>query len=378
MEHLSEQVNHLTKKTIAMEDLRQMKDEQEIDPWTQPSQPFPDEEEDSYFSNSEDKTAQNEIKEIGTQTEKSPDFFPTEKFITKRKKVRYTATRIKYSPTRVKSRNFLLNISYNSINKADFYNENFTLDVFILLVKNLNPFSLLRKISDKFKREMIYMFWRECVQPAFYRFICQEENFKYLNGRDVSQPGVLEIVGKFVDQDKNNLRLLQQCLANYKDIFQYVYSCTFPEIYTMSEKRGIDMKINFYILFKSYRDKAIMKQQLLAKQTENYKSAEHRDEHECEQKPLLKFNEFNDEEEKEIKEMQRKKNKKRKATAAVDDAERQAKLQKKAENKKEKEKAMWKKLDELNKGFKDIKKKERAEEKKMSTTIIHYFFIKCK
>ena len=189
---------------------------------------------------------------------------------------------------------------------------------------------------------------------------------------------MLEIVGKFVDQDKNNLRLLQQCLANYKDIFQNVYSCTFPEIYTMSEKRGIDMKINFYILFKSYRDKAIMKQQLLAKQTENYKSAEHRDEHECEQKPLLKFNEFNDEEEKEIKEMQRKKNKKRKATAAVDNAERQAKLQKKAENKKEKEKAMWKKLDELNKGFKDIKEKERAEEKKMSTTIIHYFFIKCK
>ena len=93
-----------------------------------------------------------------TQTEKSPDFFPTEKSITKRKNVRYTATRIKYSPTRVKSRNFLLNISYNSINKADFYNENFILDVFILLVKNLNPFSLQRKISDKFKREMIYMF----------------------------------------------------------------------------------------------------------------------------------------------------------------------------------------------------------------------------
>ena len=122
-----------------------------------------------------------------------------------------------------------------------------------------------------------------------------EENFKYLNGRDVSQTGVLEIVGKFVDQDKNSLRLLQQCLANYKDIFQNVYSSTFPDIYTMSEKRGIDMKSNFYILFKTYRDKAIMKQQLLAKQTKNYESAEHKEEHECEQKPLLKFNEFNDE-----------------------------------------------------------------------------------
>ena len=32
---------------------------------------------------------------------------------------------------------------------------------------------------------------------------------------------------------------------------------------------------------------------------------------------------------------------------------------------------MWKKLDELNKKFKDIKAKERAEEKKMSATIIY-------
>ena len=52
-------------------------------------------------------------------------------------------------------------------------------------------------------------------------------------------------------------------------------------------------------------------------------------------------------------------------------------FKKKAENKKEKEKAMWKKLDELNKRFKDIKEKEKVEEKKMSATIIHYFFIKC-
>ena len=98
------------------------------------------------------------------------------------------------------------NIGYNSINKTDFYNENFILDVFILLVKNLNPFSLQRKISDKFKHEMIYMLWREFIPTAFFRFIYQEDNFRYLNGRDVSQPGVLEIVGKFVDQNKKNLR----------------------------------------------------------------------------------------------------------------------------------------------------------------------------
>ena len=313
------------------------------------------------------ETKDEEKKEIvgEGETEKNHDFFPTEKSIAKRKKVRYTATRIKYSPTRVKSRNFLSNISYNSINKADFYNENFILDVFILLVTNLNPFSLQHKISDKFKHEMIYMLWRECIPPAFYRFICQEDNFRYLNRRDVSQPGVLEIVGKFVDQDKNNLRLLQQCLANYKDIFQYVYSCTYPEIYTMSERRGIDMKSNFYILFKTFKDKMMIKQQQLAKQAENFE-AERNEELEFEQKPVLKFNEF-DGEEKEIKEQQREKNRKRKH---VSDEERLVKLQKKTVNNKEKEKQMWEKLDELNKKFKDIKKHERAGEKKMSATIV--------
>ena len=126
-----------------------------------------------------------------------------------------------------------------------------------------------------------------------HRYICQEENFKYLNGRDVSQPGVLEIVGKSLDQDKDNLQLLQTCSANYKDIFQYVYSYTFTE-----------MKSNFNILFKTYKDKQIIKQQQTSNETEN---AEIR---KFEQKPLLKFN---DEEELEMKEIRRQINRKPKA-----------------------------------------------------------------
>ena len=113
---------------------------EEIDPWTQPSQPLP---ESGYSSSvSDQEQEQNDSNKTTTEPEKSHDFYPIEKSIAKRKRIRYTATRIKYSPTRVKSRNFLSNISYNSISKADFYNENFILDVFILLVKNLNPFSL--------------------------------------------------------------------------------------------------------------------------------------------------------------------------------------------------------------------------------------------
>ena len=127
------------------------------------------------------------------------------------------------------------------------------------------------------------MLWREWIPVEFYRYICQEENFRYLNGRDVSQPGVLEIVGRLIDQDKENLRILQKSLALYKDIFQYVYSHTFPEIYTMSEKRGIDIKSNFHILFKSYKDKQSLRHQQLAKQASNYEN-EHTETSKFEQK----------------------------------------------------------------------------------------------
>ena len=178
--------------------------------------------------------------------------------IVNRQKIRYTATRIKYSPTRIKSRHFLSNISYTGINKNDFYNENFMLDVYVLLVKNLNPFSLCRKFTDKTNHEMVYVLWKECIPSEFYRYIYQEKNFIYLNGRDVRQPAVLEIVGNFIDQSKENVSMLQEYLAQYKDVYQYIYWHVFPELYTTSEKRGFDMKSNFHILFKAYQDKMLM------------------------------------------------------------------------------------------------------------------------
>ena len=153
------------------------------------------------------------------EPEKNQDFSPDNKIVN-RHKIKYTATRIKYSPTRIKSRNFLSNISYTGINKNDFHNKSFILDVYVLIVKNLNPFSLNRKVSDKMKHEMVYVLWRECIPSEFYRYICEGDNFLYLNGKNVSRPGVLEIVGSFIDMEKKNLRMLQENLAQYKDIFQ--------------------------------------------------------------------------------------------------------------------------------------------------------------
>ena len=61
----------------------------------------------------------------------------------------------RYTTTRIKSRNFLSNIAYMGISKEDYYNENFVFDVYLLVTKNLNPFSLDRKLADKTKHEMI-------------------------------------------------------------------------------------------------------------------------------------------------------------------------------------------------------------------------------
>ena len=78
----------------------------------------------------------------------------------------------------------------------------------MLIVKNLNPFSLSRDVTDKTKHEMVYMLWRECIPSDFNRYICNEKNFIYLNGRDVGQPGVLEIVGGFIENK------ISECFKN--------------------------------------------------------------------------------------------------------------------------------------------------------------------
>ena len=95
--------------------------------------------------------------------------------------------------------------------------------------------------------------------------------------------------------------MLQEHLARYKDIYQYVYSHVFPEVYTSSEKRGFDLKSNFHILFKSYRDKEMIRQHPLAKNQANYEQKLAKETHEKEQNPIKTFDEFSDSEEQEVK-----------------------------------------------------------------------------
>ena len=152
-----------------------------------------------------------------------------------------------------------------------------------------------------------------------------------------------DIVGGFIDQGKQNLRMLQEHLARYKDIFQYVYSHVFPEVYTTSEKRGFDLKSNFHILFKTYRDKMLMRQQAIAKNPINYEMEQCKETYEFEQKPIKNFDEFSDSEEQEVKPQAEKRLSERREKAED--------LKEKTRKIKSEEGEMWNRLNELNGEF---------------------------
>ena len=101
----------------------------------------------------------------------------------KKKKVRDEKKIKLYYTTRIKSRNFLMNILYNGVKEENLFDRSF--DVYVLTTKNINPFLLEQKIFDVKSREMIHMFYEDCNEPSFYKHICKPESFMYLNGKNI-------------------------------------------------------------------------------------------------------------------------------------------------------------------------------------------------
>ena len=131
----------------------------------------------------------------------------------------------------------------------------------------------------------------------------------YLNGKNVLQLKVVEIISDFIREDKNNYKELRNNLSSYKSIFQYVYSNVFPEIYCETKKRGFDLKSNFHTIFKAYKQKKKSWEVSLGKNTEKYGSRRN-ETNIYEQKPI-NVDEFNDVEENEVCERVKKRKEKR-------------------------------------------------------------------
>ena len=75
--------------------------------------------------------------------EKDLDFFLSNNASQPKKKKKNTTKKIKpYNTIRIKSRNFLINSSYNGVMEKDLFDRSFAFDVYVLTTKNVNPFSL--------------------------------------------------------------------------------------------------------------------------------------------------------------------------------------------------------------------------------------------
>ena len=150
----------------------------------------------------------------------------------RRKKSNHTNT------SRLKPRNFLTNISYNGVKEEVSLDRSFVFDVHVLTTKNFNPFSLEQKIFNVENKETIQMFWEECNKQSFYRHICKPDNFMYLNGKNIIYPHVADIVWKHFEEDEGNFDKIEKKLSENKKIVQFVYSSTYPEVYSFIEKRN--------------------------------------------------------------------------------------------------------------------------------------------
>ena len=56
------------------------------------------------------------------------------------------------------------------------------------------------------------MFWEECIEKIFYKHICENEKFMYLNGKNVLYVKTAQIVMNDLDKDPKNIIRLKRCL----------------------------------------------------------------------------------------------------------------------------------------------------------------------
>ena len=134
-----------------------------------------------------------------------------------------------YTSSSIKTRNFLSNISYTGVKSEDFVDNNFTFDIITLLTKDINPFSLKRKIKDPKNHDIIYMFWDECIEKSFCKHICENENFMYLNSKNVLYSKTAQIMLDYLKKGDQNIVCLRRCLQKHMKTMQLVYSRCFQK-----------------------------------------------------------------------------------------------------------------------------------------------------
>ena len=98
------------------------------------------------------------------------------------------------------------------------------------------------------------MLWHDCIERTFYKHISENDSFIYLNSKNVLYSKTAQIVLDYLRKDPKNVVLLRRCLQNHMKVIQFVYSKSFPEIYSLIGKPGINLKSEFLLTFKLWKD----------------------------------------------------------------------------------------------------------------------------
>ena len=192
------------------------------------------------------------------------------------------------------------------------------------------------------------MLWDKCIEKTF-----ENDNFIYLNGKNVLYSKTAQIVLDYLNKDASNIVQLRKCLQNHMETIQFVYSRCFPEIYSLIDKCGINLKSEFLLTFKLWKDKKnFLTISTNEKQSEN-------------EQPLEKKIE---EDEKLIKQLQEKKLK-RKALAEKNTALKEAAKKRRKSKPEVSEKELWERLDALNGKFKVMKELKRQSKYKKNLIV---------
>ena len=77
----------------------------------------------------------------------------------------------------------------------------------------------------------------------------------YLNGKNALYSKTAQIVLDYLNKDASNIVRLRKCLQNHMKRIQFVYWRCFPEIYSLIDKRGVNLKSEFLLTFKLWKDK---------------------------------------------------------------------------------------------------------------------------
>ena len=165
----------------------------------------------------------------------------------------------KYSSTKVKARNFLTNISYNSIKNKDYENKTFLIDIFAYLILYFNPYSINGKFETEIERSYVNILWSQLLPQSFYTFVSKKDNIQILNKKNAKFQDAVEIVKLYTEIDslqEDKYELLQNYLRKYLIMYQFVFSNLFPKYYGKFNNRGVKNNIEFNSIYENYVNEA--------------------------------------------------------------------------------------------------------------------------